>query len=188
MPTVVAIETDDGVVIAGDSRAVVDGTVQSDQIQRVVDLGAVGVGVVGAVGDLQTFHRRFEAAVRSQEIERDVEADIDRVARIAAREAERASVDAAVAARDADGIPRLRQVGADGRVLAERVIALGSGAAAAAGRLEARPNDLDFAAAVDLARDVVETVRERDVETGGAVDVWTLGADVADGAEEGASE
>lgn len=94
MSTVVAIETPTGVAIAGDTRVVDGGTVSSDRFQRVFDLGGVGIGVTGKSAAVQEFWRSFEVALRDRGLEISDTPDIDAVARIAARETEKASVDA----------------------------------------------------------------------------------------------
>ncbi|WP_418285262.1 20S proteasome subunit A/B [Halorubrum sp. DTA46] len=183
MSTVVAVETPTGVAIAGDTRAVDGESVSSDQFQRVFDVRGVGVGVVGESGAVQQFRQWLDVAIQDRGFEGNDTPDIDAIARIAAREAQRASVDAVVGARDADGAASLRKVGSDGRVLETGEVALGTGDAVALGLLEALDPDeaaTDPAAAV---RNVLETVMERDADTGGEVDVWTLGS--ADRTKEG---
>jgi len=176
MSTVVAIETPAGVAIAGDTRIVDGDAVSSDQFRRVFGLRGVGVGVVGEAGAVQQFRRQFEVELRDRELRSDNAPEIDPVARIAAREAQEAGVDAVIAARDADGNASLREVASDGRMLEGDTVALGSGRGMGTGLLEAIDTDeaaTDPAAAV---RDVLETVIERDVDTGGEVSVWTLGS------------
>ncbi|PSQ37655.1 hypothetical protein BRD08_02055 [Halobacteriales archaeon SW_10_66_29] len=109
MGLVVALESEPGVAIAGDARVTEDGTIRSEERRRVFDFGTVGVGAVGDGGALDQFQHRFGTALRSQEFEIEQGPDIEGVARIAARQAEHASVDAAVrdvvgtvAQRDAD--------------------------------------------------------------------------------------
>ncbi|PSP40348.1 20S proteasome subunit A/B [Halobacteriales archaeon QH_2_66_30] len=176
MGLVVALESEPGVAIAGDARVTEDGTVRSEERRRVFDFGTVGVGAVGDGGALDQFQHRFGTALRSREFEVEQGPDIEGVARIAARQAEHASVDAAVAARDADGTPRLREVGAAGEILDGPAVALGGGTAPALGRLESvSPTGIDDLVAA--VRDVVGTVAQRDADVGGDVEVWTLPAD-----------
>jgi 20S proteasome alpha/beta subunit len=174
MGTVVAVEADAGVVVAGDTRTGEDGVVSSDRFRRVFDVDGVGVGVAGAAGPVQEFRRQLAAAIRDRQFETDGGPDIDAVGRIAARTAQGASVDAVVAGRDTSGVPRIRQVDADGSVLAGPAVALGSGARIALGQLEAisPTGDIDDLAAT--ARSVVASTMERDADTGGDVDTWTL--------------
>lgn len=178
MGTVVALESESGVAIAGDSRATDGSVVRADQRRRVFDFGEIGVGVVGDGNGIEEFRHRFGAALRSREFETERQPGIERVARIGARQAQHANVDAAVAARDSDGTPRLREVRAEGEVLDGPAVALGGGKPAALGRLDAvSASGIDELAAA--ARDVIETVTERDAGTGGGVETWTL-ADDAD--------
>lgn len=174
MGTVVAVEADAGAVVAGDRRATEGGVVSSDEFRRVFDVEGVGVGVAGDPGAVQSFRRQFEAAVRDREFETDDHPDVEAVARIAARTAEEAAVDAVVAARDDAGVPRIRQVDADGSVLTGPAVALGSGAQFALGQLESISPTGDVEDLAETARSVVESAMERDADTGGDVDVWTL--------------
>lgn len=174
MGTVVAIESDGGAVIAGDSRETRGGTVQSDNVKRVFDLDGVGAGAVGDAGDVDEFARRLESELRSRTMETDREPEIGWVARAAAEIASDVGVEAVVGAPDEEGVGRIRQVGSDGSVLEDTTVALGSGAPVAMGRLEGADAAVDLETAADLARDVVETTAERDTESGGDVDVWTL--------------
>lgn len=183
MSTVIAVETPTGVAIAGDTQVVDGETVSSNQFPRVFDLGGVGVGVVGESGAIQQFRRLFEVALQDRGLESGNTLDIDTVARIAARETQRAGVDAVVGARDADGTARLREVGADGRVLDSGEVALGTGSVVALGLLEALGTDEAANDPAVAVRNILETVLERDVDTGGEVDVWTLGS--ADRIEQG---
>ena len=182
MSTVVAIETPTGVAIAGDTRVADEGAVSSDRFQRVFDLGGVGIGVAGDSAAVQEFWRSFEVALRDHGLESGDTPDVDAVGRITARGAEKASVDVVVGACDADGVASLREVSADGRVLDDDTVALGDGDAVALGdgdavaldvleTLDAEQAANDPAAAV---RNVLERVMERDADTGGEVDVWTI--------------
>lgn len=176
MGTVVAIESDNVVAIAGDTRTVDGGTV-TGTATRVFALDTAAVGVVGKQGDVQAFERRVESELDEQRLKRGEDLEIDEVARIAARHAEAAAVDAVISAMDREGTARLRQVGSDGRVLDDDRVALGSGAQVAYGQLEGLGSVDDPA---DAARAVVETVIERDTATGGDVDVLTVGGDTED--------
>jgi len=179
MSTVVAVET------LSPETQVVDGeSVSSDQFQRVFDVRGVGVGVVGESGAVQQFRQWFDVALQDRGFEGDDTIDIDAVARIAAgRETESGRRRRGRRARRRRGAASLRQIASDGRVLDSGVAALGTGSAVALGLLEAL--DMDEAAndPATAVRNVLETVMERDVDTGGEIDVWTLGS--ADQAEQG---
>jgi proteasome beta subunit len=174
MATVVAVEVPEGVVIAGDTRATDGGAVRSDAVERVFGFGSAGAGVAGDPAEVRAFRRHVERELNSQELQRDADLDVGSVARIAARGSQRAGVDAAVGARDRDGVARVREVGADGRVLSEPTVALGSGATLALGRLEGAGLDGDIEETAALVREILGTVAERDPATGDAVTVWTL--------------
>jgi len=174
MGTVVAIETETGVAIAGDGLVVDDDTVTGEGGRRVFEFDSVGVAAVGDPGDVQEFGRQLESAVRSRELERGESIDVESLARIAARQAGDANVEAVVGARDGDGVARIREVGSDGRVLENDRVALGSGAEIALGRLESIGDDREAGDVATTVREVLETVVARDAGTGGEVVVWSL--------------
>ncbi|SDF81768.1 proteasome beta subunit [Halorubrum xinjiangense] len=176
MSTVVAIETPTGVAIAGDTRVIDGGAVSSDQFQRVFDLSGVGVGVAGESAAVREFWRSFEIALRDRGLESGDAPGVDAVARMTARETENAGVDAVVGALDADGAASLRRVSGDGRVLEADAVALGTGSRVALGLLEALDEEEAASDPERAVRDVLETVIAKDVDTGGDVDVWTLGS------------
>lgn len=185
MGTVVGLEVTGGVAIASDTGVTEDGVVTSEGIRRIFEFDSMMAGAAGSPGRVQTFGRRLEAELRTQEIEHGSGIDLEKLARIAARESERAGVDAIVAAPDTEGIVRLREIGADGRVLSSPTVALGSGAAIALGQLETLELDLDVNGAADAARKVLRMVRERDSGTHGEIDVRTIANDDADPAHVG---
>lgn len=185
MGTVVAFEFRDGVVIAGDTRAVSDSTVTGERVQRIFDFDTVGAGAVGATGDLQAFRRGLEKDLRTERMEAGDDPGIEKLARIAARHADSEAVEAVVAARDADGSARLREVDAEGGVLESPTIALGAGAEIAYGQLETVDTDVGLEDAEASAADIVAVVQRRDAHSGGDVDVWSLG-DSTDDDPEGA--
>jgi proteasome beta subunit len=177
MGTVVAIAAEGGVAIAGDTRRVDGQSVTSTQFGAVFDFQSAGAGVVGEASDIQTFGRRLESEVTRWRLERDSEVEIDALGRIAARIARETGVEAAVAARDASGIARLRKVGIDGHIFDASEVALGSGAEIALGRLETADPDSPVNDVTATAREVIELVLERDVATGDSVDIFSLGND-----------
>lgn len=169
-----AIESRGGVAIAGDTRAVDGETVTGQHVQRVFDFDTVGAGVVGNPGDIQDFQRHLADELRSSRLQHGDEIGLSRVARIAARQAHKAGVSAAVAARDPDGIARLREVGPDGRALESSTIALGDGAEIAFGQLGTVDSAIDLEEAVAEITDILKTVTRRDSSSGGTIDVWSL--------------
>ncbi len=174
MGTIVAIETDDGVAIAGDRRVTRGGLVTGDSTTRVVEIGEVGAAAVGEEGAVDSFRHRLAVELERVEIERGRELTVGVVGRITARVAEDADVEAVVAARDDEGVARIRQVGADGSVLADPVAALGSGRQLAVGQLEAVDLENTARSADQLVCDVLRAVAERDPATGDEIDRWSL--------------
>jgi 20S proteasome alpha/beta subunit len=63
-------------------------------------------------------------------------------------------------------------------------VALGSGAAVALGRLETADSDLGIDETAAAVEDAIRAATERDTETGGTIDSWTLASDSADGSQE----
>jgi 20S proteasome alpha/beta subunit len=178
MGTVVAIESRDGVVIASDTRS--DDTLGGNA-RRLVDLGALAVGVVGRPTEVDAFDRRFGAAVRERRVEHEGALTLETVARTAARTAKSTGVDAALAARDDGGTPRVRELGADGRLIGGPTVALGTGSLVALGDLEAARLDIDLGETEQLARAALRTASERDAETNAGVELWSLGPDAGAG-------
>lgn len=174
MGTVVALKSQDGVVIAGDSHAVTEENVTSKGIERVFDFDGIGAGAVGNTGDIQEFRRQLEKELRSSRIEQGEDMDVDKLPRIAARHAKSANVAAVVATHGSDGTARLRKVGSDGEVLDTTPIAIGTGVEIAFGRLETVSSDVKLDEAKSIASDTLEAVGERDADSGGEIIVWSL--------------
>ena len=170
----VAVETDGGAALAGDSLATHDGTVTSKNVEHVFDFEGVGAAATGDRTGVNEFERAFGAELRSERLDHDGPLGLDRLASLAAEVAETAGVEAVIAARDDDGVARVRRVDATGAVTEGPVIAVGTGAAVALGVLEGADLRVDLDAGADLARDAVEAAADRDTESGGEIEVWTL--------------
>ncbi|WP_435118120.1 hypothetical protein [Halolamina sp. C58] len=170
MPTVVAFETEGGAVLAADRLVVDNHTVSSKRAERLAAFDDCGAA---AVADPDQFRRELDGKRRAYETDHGENPGIEPFTRMATDAAGTVGTDAAVAARDDEGRARVRAVYADGSVIEDSPVALGTGAELAFGRLEAGvPGELDEAAA--FAREVIEGVGERDTRTGGEADVWTL--------------
>lgn len=180
MGTVVAVETDGGAAVAGDSLATHDGTVTSKHVDHVFDFEGVGAAATGDRTGVNEFERELGAKLRSERIDSDGSLGLDRVVALAREAAEMAEVEAVVVARDGDGVARVRRVGATGAVTEGPVVALGTGAAVALGVVEDADRSGDAEAAAKLVRDAVEAAADRDAETGGEIEVWTLPNDGTD--------
>lgn len=177
MGTVVAVESADRVAIAADSLGVEDGTVRSRSVDRLVRLDGAIAGAVGDRAGVDEFRRRLEHEIEGYETERGRAIRIDPLARIAAREADSADVDAVVAALDDDGAAKLRRVDAGGGVVAVGRTALGTGPAVAMGELESFDPDEAGEGLADRLREIVEHVAAVDPETGGDVEAIELTGD-----------
>lgn len=174
MGTVVALASRGGVAIAADRQAVDDGTAKSRNLRRLVETDTVGAGVVGQPADIQTFQRELEDELRQLRIENDEEMEIDKLGRIAARLAEQSNVAAVVACHDAEGVAQLRRITPNGGVFEQTTAALGDGTELAAGQLETVDSELDIDATETTLVEILERVADRDADTGGDIDRWSL--------------
>jgi 20S proteasome alpha/beta subunit len=174
MGTVVALESQDGVVIAADSQAVTGETVTSQSVERILDFDDIGAGVVGDTSDIQEFRRQLKSEIQGLRVDQGDNVEIDKLARIAARHAKSANIAAVVATHNSDGAARLRQVDSDGGVLDTTSTAIGSGAEIALGQLETVSSDVKIDEAKSIVSDALETVGERDANSGGEITCWSL--------------
>ena len=170
MPTVVAFETEAGAVLAADRLIVENDRVSSKNAERIAAFGDCGAA---AVADPDQFRRELDGERRAYGADHDTDPGIEAFVRMATNVAAAVGTDAAVIARDDDGHARVRAVYADGSVIDDSPVALGTGAELAFGRLEAGVPE-DPAEAEPFAREVIEGVAERDTRTGDEADVWTL--------------
>ncbi|WP_232701885.1 20S proteasome subunit A/B [Halobacterium wangiae] len=174
MGTVVAVETEDGVVIAADTLAVEDGDVTSKRVRRLFEFDAAVAGAVGDQGDVDEFGRRIEAELRQLDVEAGREVGITNLGQIAADVAEGLGVAAVVAAHDGEGRAKFQRIGEDGSTVSAAKAALGTGSSVALGRLEHADVGPELVDAAELARETVRAAQDRDPETGGDVDVVEL--------------
>lgn len=172
MSTVIGFTCADGAVVAADRALVRGGKVVSTGRQRVFALDGVAVGVAG--DDPETVRRELDGELRSYRTERGRDPGVTATARLAAEVTEATGSDLVLLARDDDGAAQLRAVYADGGVLDDSPVALGTGAQLALGRLEGADTDVSTGAAASLAREVLAGVAERDAATGEECDVETL--------------
>jgi proteasome beta subunit len=173
VPTVVAFECDGGAVVAADRAVVRENRLVGERARlRAVDGYAAAV-----LDDAETVLRRFESELRGHRTDRG-DPSLSAATRLLAAALEGVT-DGVLAARDGDGVARVRLVTADGGSLTDDCHALGSGADLALGGLGASDRDVPPEAAADLARETLATVAERDPATGDAVDVATVESDAA---------
>lgn len=170
MPTVVAFETEGGAVLAADRLVVSNDTVSSKRAERLAAFGDCGGAAVDDPGE---FRRELAGKRREYEADHGETPGIEPFTRLASEVAGTVGTDAAVVARNDDGHTRVRAVYADGSVIDDSPVALGTGAELAFGRLEAGvPEGLEEAST--FARELIAGVGERDTRTGDEADVWTL--------------
>lgn len=180
MPTVITFECEGGAIVAADRTVVRGSTVASTAAERILDFDDCGGA---AVDDPAEVRRNLGAEVRAYRLDHDRSPGIEPVTQLAVEVVREVGTDAVVVARDDDGRATVRAVYADGSVIKDDPLALGSGAELALGQLETAPS-LALGEAEEFAREVLAGVAERDPRTGEEVDVWTLAdADDARGAE-----
>lgn len=170
MPTVIAFESDGGVVVAADRTVVRGNTVASTNAERLLEFDDCGGAVVD---DPDEARRKLDVELRSYRTDHGESPTIEPYTRLLRDVVRDVGTDAVAAARDESGEAQVRSVYADGSVLEDPPLALGTGAELALGRLEAaRPSELE--AAAEFASDILAGVAERDTRTGEDHDVWTL--------------
>lgn len=170
MPTVIAFESDAGVVVAADRTIVRGNTVASTSANRLLRFDDCGGAVVD---DPDEARRKLDVELRRYRTNQGESPTIEPYTRLVRDVVTDVGTDAVAAARDESGEAKVRAVYADGSVLEDPPLALGTGAELALGRLEAsRPSELE--AAAEFARDILAGVAERDTRTGEEHDVWTL--------------
>lgn len=174
MSTIIGIEADAGVVLAGDRLRVSDGTAVGEGVRRVVGFEVAGAAAEGDPGDVDAFRRRLESDVRRYRVDHDESPGVKRLARMAADIAEETGIEALVGGHDDQGVARLRVVDGDGAVLTDETAALGTGAQLALGRLDDLDRGGDLTAVEKRVREHLVLVAERDPKTGDTVDTWTL--------------
>jgi len=174
MATIIGVEGSDGVALAADARHV-DGTVvASERVDRIQDHGAALAAAVGEPGDVARFHRTLDAELDRYRDEHGRSPTVEAVAEMASRVAASTAVEALVAARNGFGSAELRSVDADGGVFDDVTAACGSGASTALGAIDAVDRSAALDEVADALRDVVESVDERDPESGPTAAVHTL--------------
>lgn len=170
MPTVVAFETSDGAILAADRLVVSNNTVSSRNADRIAKFEHCGAA---AIAKPDEFRRELDGKLRSYRTDHDEAPGIEPFTRMATVVAKEVGTDAAVAARDKNGTVQVRAVYADGSVIDDSPVALGTGAELAFGQLETgTPNSLD--SGETFVRELIEGVADRDTRTGDTVDVLTL--------------
>jgi proteasome beta subunit len=170
MPTVIAFESDGGVVVAADRTVVRGNTVASTRANRLLAFDDCGGAVVDQPDEVR---RKLDVELRRYRTEHGESPTVEPYTRLLRDVVRDVGTDAVAAARDTAGEAHVRAVYADGSTLEDPPLALGTGAELALGRLEAaRPSEL--AAAAEFASELLTGVAERDTRTGEEHDVWTL--------------
>lgn len=174
MGTIVGVRLADGVALAADKRVTGGGSVRSESLEKLFGFDAAGAAAAGEPGAIQAFGRKLDAEVRSRETEQGKTIRIDPLSRLAGDLAGGTGVEAVVAARDDEGVARLRAVDAAGGELDEEVAARGTGAGFALGQLDGMDRERGIEEAAGALESVFERIAERDTETGTDCEVHTL--------------
>ncbi len=173
MSTILGIECAGGAVVAADRTVVRGGSVASTNKERTFEFDECGAVALG--DDVDAFGRELENEVRSYTTEQDEEMGLTPFASVASDLAESHGVAVILAARDDDGVARVRAVDESGGVTEDPVAAFGSGASFALGQLETlERDDLSLDAAVTEIEGLFAAVAERDTETGDEIDLYSL--------------
>ncbi|MDL5363933.1 20S proteasome subunit A/B [Halalkalicoccus sp. NIPERK01] len=175
MGTVVGVRLGDGVALAADTRATQGSSVRSESLRKLFEFDAAGAVAAGEPSAIQTFGRKLDAEVRRRQTEQGTTIRIDPLARLASDLASETGVEAVVAARDGDLVAHVRAIDSTGGELEEEVVAQGTGAEFALGQLEGMDRGIPVEEAPETLESVLESVAERDTETGEECTVWTLG-------------
>lgn len=174
MGTVVGVRFENGIALAADKRATSGGSVRSERLQKRFEYDAAGAVATGEPSAIQAFGRKLDAEIRRRQTEQGTTIRIDPLARLASDLASETGVEAVVAARDGDLVAHVRAIDSAGGELEDEVVARGTGAAFALGQLEGLDREAPVEKAVELLESVLESVAERDTETGADCAGWTL--------------
>lgn len=174
MGTVVGVRLKDGIALAADKRAMNGSSVGSENLKKLFEFDAAGAVAAGEPSAIQAFGRELETEIRQRQTEQGTTIRIDPLARLASDLARKTGVEAVVAARDSDTMAHIRAIDSSGGELEEEVVAQGTGAAFALGQLEELDREINVDEAPDPLESILESVAERDTETGNEIDSWTL--------------
>lgn len=172
MSTLVGFRCADGAVLAGDRSRVEGGRLQSRAQSRVFGFDDWGVAIAGT--PVEAVRDQLEASVRTYRTDHGKPPTVEPLSRMAREVVDSTEVELLFACRDTDGKATVGSVTADGAVLTDSPLALGSGASLALGRLESADLELPLADAQELAETVISGVASRDTATIDVVDSWTL--------------
>lgn len=176
MPTAIGFTCADGVAIAADRTFVRNGMVETRDHQRAFGYDDEDWGVAVAGDDAHAVHDELQTKIRQYEADRDWERApaLEALSRMAGEVADEYDAPLIVAGLDESGDAGIRAAYADGSLIEDTQLAVGSGTESALGQLESLETDTPHPGAAEVARDVIATVSERDPATGEEADVWTL--------------
>lgn len=173
MGTIAGIRLADGIALAADRRAIAGGAVRTEHLEKLFDYDDAGAAATGEPGAIQAFGRRLDDELRQLRT-RQTAVRISTLERLASEIAAETGTEVLVAARDGDGIARLRAIDPEGGATGDDALARGTGAQLALGQLDGADLTIEIRNARELLEGVFDAVAERDSDTGDEIDVWTL--------------
>lgn len=174
MPTVIGARFDEGVVIAGDRRAVRNGRIASDEFRRVFDVDGSAIGSPGSTSGVDALIQTVQDEVRTYKQRENSSVSSSAFERILVVATRETGVEALGAVRRDGGTTELLRFDSDGGVIRDETGAIGTGAAIAAGQLESMETDRSVANGQEALEDVLTVVEDRDTETGPTTDAVTI--------------
>jgi proteasome beta subunit len=182
--TLVGLTTEDGVLLAADTRTSRGAVVRSEGVRKISQVHPTAVmGSADDLGTAQSFARAIRSEADHYETSHDEPMDMTALSSLAVRELrERSMPDTTflLGGVDADG-PHLFTLGPDEAAFEETYAAVGSGQQIAYGILDAEiPQSLTTSEARLIAGRAIQSAAERDVQTGVGVHVAEISDDGVD--------
>jgi len=182
MTTIVAIKSNDGVVLASDKRASKGFFVGSKDVQKIYQLDdSLAAAIAGLLSDAEYLVNLAKAERRLVSISRGFPLDVRESAKLIANIAYRGLkayqpfyAELLVAGIDSKGT-HIYSADASGSLIEEEFASSGSGSPVAYGVLEGGyRNDLNMDAAEQLAERAVRAAKKRDPGSGNGVDIFAI--------------
>lgn len=178
--TLLGLTTSDGVLVAADTRRSRENVVNSEDVQAIYQVHPTAVlGSTGNPGAVQSFVRTIKAEADRYETSKDEPMGIPTLATVAVRELrERSMPDVTFLLGGVDDSSHVFTLSREEGVLEDAYAAIGSGRAVVYGALDAEaPQSPSMAEARRIAGRAIESAAERDIRTGGGVQVAEISDD-----------
>jgi proteasome beta subunit len=182
--TLVGLTTEDGVLLAADTRTSRGAVVRSEGVRKISQVHPTAVmGSTDGLGTAQSFVREIRSEADRYETSHDEPMDMTSLSTVAVTELRKRSMPDTtflLGGVDADG-PHLFTLGPDEGALEETYAAVGSGQQIAYGILDAKiPQSLPISEARLIAGRAIQSAAERDVQTDVGVHVAEISDDGVD--------